>query len=119
MYFWSPHWAQPKYDLVEVELPRSTTSARQRGRTPTRTGTRATTRTTCSTRRSAPDLETKAPAAFEFLSNFSWTAEDQNAVGVAINDGDGPGWRPRRVDDANEESGSPGSTPGCAASVVS
>ena len=30
MYFWTPHWAQAKYDLTNVELPRSPKRARTR-----------------------------------------------------------------------------------------
>ncbi len=38
------------------------------------------------------ELQGKDPAAFEFLSNFNWTEQDQNEVALAIEEGD----RPRR-----------------------
>jgi len=36
------------------------------------------------------DLQTKAPAAFAFLSAMSWTNDDQNVVALGINDGQDP-----------------------------
>ncbi len=51
MYFWTPHWAQSKYDLTMVELP-AVTPACQGLRPATRRSTRAPTRRTTCTRRS-------------------------------------------------------------------
>jgi glycine betaine/proline transport system substrate-binding protein len=48
-------------------------------------------------------LQEKDPAAFQFLSNFTWTAEDQNEVAVAINDGTDPLEAGQAWVDANED----------------
>ena len=90
MYFWSPHWAQAKYDLVEVELPAFNDECAQALENPDADGYACDYADDVLYKAFSADLATKDPAAFEFLSNFNWTAEDQNQVGVAINDGSDP-----------------------------
>src|SRR3972149_1234399 len=90
MYFWSPHWAQAKYDLVEVGLPGFNEGCAQALENPDADGYACDYADDVLYRAFSADLATKDPAAFEFLSNFSWTPEDQNQVGVAINDGTDP-----------------------------
>jgi glycine betaine/proline transport system substrate-binding protein len=92
MYFWSPHWAQEKYDLVEVELPPfDDTCAQALADNPdTADGYACDYADDVLYKAFSADLETKDPAAFEFLSNFQWTAEDQNPIGLAIQEGTDP-----------------------------
>jgi glycine betaine/proline transport system substrate-binding protein len=87
MYFWSPHWAQAKYDLVEVELPAFTDECAAALENADADGYACDYADDVLYKAFGVDLEAKDPAAFQFLSNFNWTAEDQNSVGVAINDG--------------------------------
>jgi len=49
------------------------------------------------------DLSTNDPAAFEFLSNFQWTADDQNEVALAIQDGTDPEEAAQAWLDANQD----------------
>ena len=67
--------------------------------TRTRAGIR---RTTC-TRRSTTDLQTKAPAAFAFLSAMQWTNDDQNVVGLGIHEGDDPAVAAQKWIDENPQ----------------
>ena len=90
MYFWSPHWAQAKYDLVEVELPAYDDACAAALENPDADGYACDYADDVLYKAFSADLATKDPAAFEFLSSFSWTVEDQNEVGLAINDGTDP-----------------------------
>ena len=89
MYFWTPHWAQEKYDLTMVQLPEVTPECEQAAAD----GTDA---YACAYPQDDlykafnQDLQTKAPAAFAFLSAMSWTNDDQNVVALGINDGQDP-----------------------------
>ena len=102
MYFWTPHWAQEKYELTNVELPEVTPE--------------------CETAAADnPDdyacaypadplfkafndgLEAKGPAAFAFLSAFSYTNDDQNGVGLDISDGMDPADAAQKWIDANPD----------------
>jgi glycine betaine/proline transport system substrate-binding protein len=87
MYFWSPHWAQAKYDLVEVGLPAYDDACAKALENPDADGYACDYADDVLYKAFGADLATKDPAAFEFLSNFQWTDVDQNSVGVAINDG--------------------------------
>ena len=49
------------------------------------------------------DLEEKDPAAFEFLSNFSWTEEDQNQVALQLQEGTEPEAAAQEWVDANQD----------------
>jgi glycine betaine/proline transport system substrate-binding protein len=86
MYFWTPHWAQEKYDLTNVELPAVTPECEAAAADNPDDYACA----------YPPDplfkafndgLEEKAPAAFAFLSAFSYTNDDQNGIGLDISDG--------------------------------
>ena len=89
MYFWTPHWAQEKYDLTMVQLPEVSPECEQAAAD----GTDA---YACAYPQDDlykafnSDLQTKAPAAFAFLSAMSWTNDDQNVVALGINDGQDP-----------------------------
>jgi glycine betaine/proline transport system substrate-binding protein len=83
-YFWTPHWAQEKYDLTMIQLPEVTDACTQAAL-------------------DDPDayacaypeddlykafndqLQTRAPAAFELLSAMNYSNEDQNSIGLDIN----------------------------------
>jgi glycine betaine/proline transport system substrate-binding protein len=90
MYFWSPHWAQAKYELVEVDLPAFNDECAAALENADADGYACDYADDVLYKALSADLETKDPAVFQFLSSFGWTAEDQNAVGVAINDGADP-----------------------------
>lgn len=90
MYFWSPHWAQDKYDLVEVQLPAFNDECAAALENADADGYACDYADDLLYKAFSADLEAKDPAAFAFLSNFNWTAEDQNSVGVQINDGMDP-----------------------------
>ena len=66
-YFWTPHWAQSKYDLTMVELPEITPECKDAVENDLES-TRARTRADALYKAFNADLETRAPAAFAFLS---------------------------------------------------
>ena len=92
MYWWSPHWANAKYDLVEVELPAFDEECEQIALDDpdVAKGYDCDYAEDVLYKAFSSELQTKDPAAFEFLSNFQWTAEDQNGVALAISDGEDP-----------------------------
>jgi len=102
MYFWTPHWAQEKYDLTMVKLPDVTDACTQAAAD----GTDA---YACAYPPDAlykafnQDLQTKAPAAFAFLSQMQWTNDDQNKVALDINDGMAPADAAQKWIDANPD----------------
>ncbi|MEX2274428.1 MAG: glycine betaine ABC transporter substrate-binding protein [Actinomycetota bacterium] len=87
MYFWSPHWAQAKYDLQEVELPEYNDECEAALENDDADGYACDYADDVLYKAFSADLETKDPAAFEFLSNFQWTEEDQNEVALALEEG--------------------------------
>ena len=80
-YFYNPQWANARYDLVKVQLPaitpECTKSAAVQGKDH---------KYACAyppdhlMKALSAELETKNPAAFEFLEKMTWTDEDQNTV---------------------------------------
>lgn len=92
MYFWSPHWAQAKYDLVEVELPAYDGNAECAAalENADADGYACDYADDVLYKAISAELEEKDPAAFAFLQNFNWTEEDQNEVALAIEDGADP-----------------------------
>ncbi len=86
MYFWTPHWARPSTTSSRWSSPR-TTATRNAPRALENSdadGYAATTPTTCSTRRSAPNSRRRIRQRSSSSQNFQWTEEDQNQVGLAI-----------------------------------
>ena len=102
MYFWTPHWAQEKYDLTMVQLPEVTPDCEQAAAD----GTDA---YACAYPQDDlykafnQDLQTKAPAAFALLSAMSWTNDDQNVVALGINEGDDPAVAAQKWIDENPD----------------
>jgi glycine betaine/proline transport system substrate-binding protein len=100
MYFWTPHWAQSKYDLTQVKLPDVTPAC-------TDAAANDPTRYACAYpsddlyKAFNSDLQTKAPAAFAFLSAMSYTNDDQNSVALDIHDGLDPDAAAQKWIDAN------------------
>jgi glycine betaine/proline transport system substrate-binding protein len=91
MYFWTPHWAQAKYELTQIQLPEVSEKCKE----------------IYSTGENAdqydcdypPDplykafndqLEMTAPAAYAFLKAMQWSVDDQNGVAADIHSGTDP-----------------------------
>lgn len=89
-YFWTPHWAQSKYDLTMVELPAVTPECEAAAADDVDAYACAYPEDILY-KAFNQDLETRAPAAFAFLSAMNWTNDHQNEVGVAISGGDPEG----------------------------
>jgi len=88
MYWWTPQWANAKYDLVEVELPPFDAECEQiAADDPKAVGYDCDYAEDVLYKAFSAELETKDPAAFEFLANFAWTAEEQNSVALQIQEG--------------------------------
>ncbi|HUL86330.1 MAG TPA: ABC transporter substrate-binding protein [Actinomycetota bacterium] len=100
MYFWTPHWAQAKYDLTAIKLPAVT---------PACTSAAANNASAYACAYPEDDLykafndqlQTKAPAAFAFLSAMSYTNDDQNGIALDINNGMTPAAAAQKWLDAN------------------
>jgi glycine betaine/proline transport system substrate-binding protein len=93
MYWWTPQWANAKYDLVEVALPPfDQECAKIAAEDPdVAEGYDCDYAEDVLYKAFSAELETKDPAAFEFLSNFQWTEQDQNEVALAMQEGaEGP-----------------------------
>ena len=92
MYWWTPQWANAKYDLVEVELPpyNEECGAIAAEDPDAAVGYNCDYAEDVLYKAFSAELETKDPAAFEFFSNFTWTEEDQNSVALAIQEGTDP-----------------------------
>ena len=86
MYFWTPHWAQEKYDLTMVQLPDVTDQC-------TQDAVDNPDAYACAYpqhdlyKAFNGDLETRAPAAFALLSAMQYTNDDQNSIGLDISNG--------------------------------
>lgn len=87
MYFWSPHWAQAKYELTEVELPAYDEACEDAALNKDGDGYACDYADDVLFKAIAADLQERDPAAFEFLSNMSYTNDDQNSIALAIDDG--------------------------------
>ncbi len=101
MYFWTPHWAQQKYDLTMIKLPDVT---------PACTAAAAVTPPVKYACAYPPDalykafnsgLQAKAPAAFAFLTAMKYTNDDQNSIGLDISNGMKPDAAAQKWIDAN------------------
>ena len=74
-YLWEPHWAHAKYNLVQIEMPEWTSDCYPEGDS-----------FNCGYPTDAvakliwPGLQDEFPEAYEFLSNFQMTNEQQNEI---------------------------------------
>ncbi|MEP6477463.1 MAG: ABC transporter substrate-binding protein [Actinomycetota bacterium] len=102
MYFWTPHWAQSKYDLTNIELPEVSPACEAA----------AADNVDAYACAYPPDplfkafsdgLEAKAPAAFALLGAMSYTNDDQNGIGLDISDGMDPQEAAQKWIDANPD----------------
>lgn len=102
MYFWTPHWAQSKYDLTMVELPQVTPACAA-------AAAGDTSKYACAYpeddlyKAFNANLQSDAPAAFAFLSAMSYTNEDQNSIALDINNGMSPEEAAQKWIDANPD----------------
>ena len=105
MYWWTPQWANAKYDLVEVELPAYTEECGQIATADPEAavGYNCDYAEDVLYKAFSAELETKDPAAFAFLSSFSWTADDQNGIALAIQEGTDPTEAAQTWIDANPD----------------
>jgi glycine betaine/proline transport system substrate-binding protein len=100
-YFWTPHWAQAKYDLTLVELPEITPACEDAAANDVE-------KYACAYppdplyKAFNADLQTKAPAAYAFLKAMNYTNDDQNPIALAISDGTDPTAAAQTWIDANE-----------------
>jgi glycine betaine/proline transport system substrate-binding protein len=102
MYFWTPHWAQQKYDLTMIQLPEVTTACED-------AAANDASKYTCAYpeddlyKAFNADLQSDAPAAFAMLSAMSYTNDDQNEIALDINNGMAPEDAAQKWVDANPE----------------
>jgi glycine betaine/proline transport system substrate-binding protein len=102
MYFWTPHWAQSKYELTMVELPAVSPACEA-------AAAGDTSKYACAYpeddlyKAFNSDLQTNAPAAFAFLSAMSYTNDDQNSIALDINNGMTPEAAAQKWIDANPD----------------
>ena len=100
MYFWTPHWAQAKYELTMMELPKVTDQC-------TKDAADNPDAYACAYPQDDlykafnENLQTKAPAAFALLSAMQWTNDMQNGVAADIHDGTDPQEAAQKWVDAN------------------
>jgi len=106
MYFWTPHWAQAKYQMTMMELPKVTSAC----------SNDAANNPDAYACGYPPDalykafsdqLATKAPAAFALLSAMQWTNDEQNGVAADIHDGMDPQDAAQKWVDANQSTWQP------------
>jgi glycine betaine/proline transport system substrate-binding protein len=105
MYWWTPQWANAKYELVEVELPAYDEQCEQvAAEDPdVAEGYDCDYAEDVLYKAFSAELQEKDPAAFEFLSNFQWTEEDQNGVALEIQEGTDGEDAAQRWIDANQD----------------
>lgn len=83
-YFWTPHWAQEKYDLTEVELPPFDQACADSAKKHKGAGYDCDYARDVLFKAFSIGLEDKSPEAFRFLSNFRYTNEDQQQIAFQI-----------------------------------
>jgi glycine betaine/proline transport system substrate-binding protein len=83
-YFWTPHWAQEKYDLTMIQLPDVTDACNDAALNDANAYACAYPEDDLY-KAFNDQLQTRAPAAFSLLSAMSYTNDDQNSIGLDIN----------------------------------
>lgn len=90
MYFWTPHWAQAKYELTSIQLP-AVSQACTDAIANSKPEAYACAYPADPLYKAFSDkLAAKAPAAFAFLSAMQWTVDDQNSVSLDLYNGADP-----------------------------
>jgi len=82
-YLWEPHWAHAKYNLVQIEMPEWTSDCYPEGSSfncgfPTDPVAKL----------MWPGLQEEFPEAYDFLSNFQMTNEQQNEIVLNLTEND-------------------------------
>ncbi|MGH2589438.1 MAG: glycine betaine ABC transporter substrate-binding protein [Actinomycetota bacterium] len=85
-YFWTPHWAQSKYDLTMIELPEVTPACEEAAAENADEYACAYPEDVLYKAFNA-DLESRAASAFALLSAMQYGNEDQNSIGLDISNG--------------------------------
>lgn len=88
-YFWTPHWAQEQYKLSMIQLPAVTDACTQAASDDPNAYACAYPQDDLY-KAFNDQLQTRAPAAFALLSAMSYTNDDQNSIGLDINNGMDP-----------------------------
>jgi glycine betaine/proline transport system substrate-binding protein len=101
MYFWTPHWAQAKYDLTKVELPAVTPACTAAASQVPPTDYACDYPPDPLYKAFNADLQTKAPAAYAFLSAMQYTIDDQLGISKDISDDVDPSEAAQKWLDAN------------------
>jgi glycine betaine/proline transport system substrate-binding protein len=83
-YFYEPHWAHRRFDLTEVQLPAFDEECEEAARERDGEGYDCDYANDILFKAFWLGLEDKAPAAFEFLSNFEYTTDDQQEIAFRV-----------------------------------
>jgi glycine betaine/proline transport system substrate-binding protein len=84
LYFWTPHWAHEKYDLTEVELPAFDDDCAKAAAEAEGAGYDCDYADDILYKAFSAGLEEKAAEAFAFLSNMSYTNDDQQRIAFLV-----------------------------------
>ena len=87
LYFWTPHWAQAKYQLTMVKLPDVTPACTDAANNKNGKGYACGYPQDNLYKAFNQNLQTKAPQAFALLTAINYTNEDQNSIGLDISNG--------------------------------
>lgn len=101
LYFWTPHWAQAKYDLTMVQLPAVTSACTDAANNKGGKGYACAYPQDDLYKAFNADLQTRAPQAFALLSAINYTNDDQNGIGLDISAGMSPEAAAQKWLDAN------------------
>ncbi len=82
-YLWEPHWAHAKYDLVQIEMPEWTSDCYPDG-----ANYNCGFPTDAVAKLAWPGLKDEFPEAYEFLSRFQMTNEQQNEIVLNLTEND-------------------------------
>ena len=82
-YLWEPHWAHAKYNLVQIEMPEWTSDCYPGG-----SSYNCGFPTDAVAKLAWPDLKDEFPDAYEFLSRFQMTNEQQNEIVLNLTEND-------------------------------
>ena len=102
MYFWTPHWAQAKYQLTMVKLPDVTQACTDAATNNNGKGYACAYPQDDLYKAFTQNLQTKAPQGFALLTAMSYTNEDQNTIGLDISNGMTPEAAAQKWIDANQ-----------------